>query len=106
MPLAAHIAALRARLRAAAQTSLIAVEATGWPRSLLKIRPSAAMPKVSMCWRRMAASSGGIGTRRVSLAGRCLSPRSSWADAVSVQRRLTSGRDFSKVRRPQPVAGR
>ena len=57
----------------------------GCPRSLLKIRPSAAMPKVSMCWRRMATSSGGMGTRRASLAGRCLSPRSSVADAVSVQ---------------------
>jgi hypothetical protein len=31
-------------MRASAHTSLIAVEAMTWPRSLLKIRPSVAMP--------------------------------------------------------------
>ena len=49
------------RVRASAQTSLIAVEATGWPRSLLKIRPSGATPKVSIWSRTMATSSGGMG---------------------------------------------
>ena len=52
-------------------------------------------PKVSIWARRMTTSSGGMGTRRVSSEARCLSPRSSWAESVSVQRRLTSGRDFS-----------
>jgi hypothetical protein len=35
-----------------------------------------------------------------------LEPSFPCADAVSVQRRLTSGRDFSRVRRPQPESGR
>ena len=47
----------------------------------------------------MVTSSGGMGTRRVSVTGRCLSPRSPCAETVSVHRRLTSGRDFSRVKR-------
>ena len=39
---------VRAKVRASAQTSLMALEATGWSRSLLNTRPSGAMPKVSM----------------------------------------------------------
>jgi hypothetical protein len=54
----------------------------GASRSLLKIRPSVATPKVSMCARRMATSSGGMRIEQVSSAGRCLSPRSSCAASL------------------------
>jgi hypothetical protein len=50
-----------ARVRACAQTSLIAVYAT-WPRSLAKTRPSGVVPKMSMCSRRIATS--GAAARR------------------------------------------
>ena len=36
------------RVRASAQTSLIAIEAMGWLPSLLMLRPSGAMPQISM----------------------------------------------------------
>jgi hypothetical protein len=39
----------------------------------------AATPKLPICVRMMLTSWGGIGTRRVACADRCLSPRSSWA---------------------------
>jgi len=57
----------------------------GWPRSLLKIRPSGAVPKVAMWARRMATSSGGMGTGRVSSAARCFRPRSPGAAAAQRQ---------------------
>ena len=52
-------------MRVSAQTSLIAVDAMTWPRSLLKIRPSVPMPKLphvaaedgyELGWDRHAAS--------------------------------------------------
>ena len=53
-----RVATLRPGLRPEGVTSLIAVEATMWPRSLLRIRQSGARPEVSMCSRRMRTSSG------------------------------------------------
>jgi len=40
------------------------------------------------------------------VSGPVLEPRSPCAESSSVQRRLTSGRDFSSVRRPHPVPGK
>jgi hypothetical protein len=87
---------VRASVRASAQTPVMAVEATGCPRSPLKTRPSAATPKVSIWSWRIATSSDGIGTVRVSSSGRCFRPRSAWAELLSAQRRLTSPRLFER----------
>src|SRR5262249_3792609 len=52
--------------------------------------------------RRMAASSGGMGTRRDSSAPPCLSPRSPCAEPVSVQQRVNLGPGLLQGEAPPP----
>src|SRR5262249_59710359 len=54
----------------------------------------------------MAASSGGMGTRRDSAGPPCLSPRSPCAEPVSVQQRVNLGPGLLQGEDPQPAAGR
>jgi hypothetical protein len=55
-------------VRASAHTSLIAVAATTWPRSLLNTRPLFAVPKMATCCRRIGP---GVGVRWLVRPGRC-----------------------------------
>src|SRR6516164_3410601 len=82
-------------LSSMAQTSLMAVEATGWPRSLPNTRPSGATPSVAMSGAQDGDQFRWDGHAAGLVGAPVLEPRLPCAESVSVQRRWISGRDFS-----------
>ena len=66
-------------------------ELTTRPFTWRNRRPSGVIPNSARCQRRIATSSGGMGTGRTSSAGRCLRPLLSCRSPLSVYRFPTSG---------------